>query len=222
MHARHPHGLTSEQATIAIRHQHDDGRVRAREVLRVATRIGANAHMAGLRTFRLGPAHAAKAMARVPVKKAPLIGEDRTFLLSEKRAEAAQIGKFSPKPGSGDCRTRLFDVRKVEGEKGSLLDKSEQHHMRGAVHKIADLRDTRQQGRRALLGALDGLEEVLSSPNGHYARARVAQPSLEPVGLAAQVAHPVEPAMGVEIGAFHALERRTGKAGVQSDAGQLR
>ena len=58
--------VAAEQHPVAIDHQHDHRRVGAREVHRLAGRVGAAAHMPGFLAARRAAAEAAEAMPRMP------------------------------------------------------------------------------------------------------------------------------------------------------------
>ena len=78
MHALRPGCLPAEEAAlVALMHQHDHRRIGAREMHRVAGFVGAAADMAGFFRARRAAAHAAKAMALMPVGHAAREGEQR-------------------------------------------------------------------------------------------------------------------------------------------------
>ncbi len=198
MHAGRPDALAAQEAALALRHQHDDRRIGAREVLRLAGGVAAGAHVAGLGTQRPGAAHAAEAMARVPVEDAARIGEDGAVALREKRAVAAQIGEFAAEASAR--RGGILEIGEVEGEMRCRPGEAEEHERPLAVRERAELRTRREKRRRRHLRRRGRAKEVLAAPHRHEPRARIGEEALEPGLVAAQRARAVEAAAGIEIG----------------------
>jgi hypothetical protein len=79
-----------------------------------AARVGAAPQMPALGALRRAAADAAKAVPAVPVQEAAGIGEQRSVIMGEQRADRAQVGED---PAAADRRQRLqlLDRRQVDG-----------------------------------------------------------------------------------------------------------
>ena len=115
-----------------MRHEHDDGRIAARKVLRVAA--GAAPQVAALLAVRRRAAHAAKAVARVPEGEAAGIGAKARLARGQRGADAAQLDIAAA--GRGDLE--------LGGEQAAAaVGAQEQRVLR---QRATDLGDRRQQG----------------------------------------------------------------------------
>src|SRR3546814_5518867 len=79
VHARPEIVRAPEQAHVPLHHQHDDGRVGTREMLRAAGTVGAGPLVPGMGYLGRAAADAAEAVLAVPVHPSPRVGENGTL-----------------------------------------------------------------------------------------------------------------------------------------------
>ena len=127
MHAAREMRAAAEQALVAAMDQHDHGGIGAREMLGLAALVGAPADMAAARHLGGGAAHAAIAMAAVPVGHAAGIGQDRTLAREQERADLAQVDELA------ELLQRHILAGDVDGEIGRALDIAQEDGMVGLV-----------------------------------------------------------------------------------------
>src|SRR5208282_135719 len=214
VHAGRPDALAAQEAALAPAHQHDHRRIGAGEMLGLALWVCADAHVAGRGTQRRSAAHAAEAVVAMAVENASGIGEERALAVLEQWTMAAQVSELAAERLA--YAGGILEMRKIEGEMRDLPAEAEEHEMRFAIEDGARLRDGREEGCRPPRGSGVHAEEVLGAPHRHEARARIAEPLLEPACVRAQGAGAIESAGRVEIGTVHVPDPGTARAAVQS------
>ena len=197
IHAGREMPRAAHQRLVAMGHQHDDRRVGAREMHRVAGRVGAAPHMPGLLAPGRAAAQPAKAVARMPVEHRAGQRQQRRLARVEPSGQLAQIGK------AHDCRVdptrrkrrrmqhveRRFERRQIEREMRALLDDPDKHHLAAAEPLLggAGLADQRAepapaQHHRARLAAIDLENQVLVAPDRDKEARRVGEALDDPGG----------------------------------------
>ena len=137
-------------------------------------------------------AHAAEAVALMPVRHAARESEQRALLARQQRADAAQIDEGRRRRGAHGVERR-FHLRKIDREIGAfVLDAEQDDVLIGGVDRIG--RQEHGGGRGALVIG----DQILAAPHQHEARGGMRQPLAEPGQVLAQMRGAIDPA-GVEI-----------------------
>ena len=112
--------MMPEKTAVTVMDQHDDRRVRAREMRRPAIRVGTGPHMPGVPGFRRRSTDTAEAMACVPVDHGPRMSEQRCFLMRQMPADFPQIGNLC----TNTCR-RIIPRTDIDSKVSRLVEHSE-------------------------------------------------------------------------------------------------
>jgi hypothetical protein len=149
----------AEQAFVAVMDQHDHRGIGAREMFGLAALVGAFADMAATRHRGAGAAHAAIAMATVPVGHAAGIGQNRALAREQERADLAQVDELA------ELLQRHVLAGDVDGEIGRALDIAQEDVMVGLIDDGA--RHHALQEHRLRIAA--ALHQVLLGVDRHEA-----------------------------------------------------
>ena len=195
MHPFRPDLLPPEETAIAVMDQHDDRRIGAREMLRVAFLVGAAPDMTRLLRPGRRAAHAAEAVTAVPIEEAARIGHERAVAVADQRADAPEIGEFRWRPRA-DRFERRVQSGQVAREISAVIDLTEEDFEPGIAEELV-ARQKAGARRRAVPRRED---EVLRAPHRHDEARGMAEPRRQPIMVLPPARRAVVAAGGVVIG----------------------
>jgi hypothetical protein len=120
--ARGPCRLTPKQRTLAIRHENDDGRIRAWELLMATFWVPTQQDVTGLSGHRRRSTAAAVTMPLTPEHHRACIGENAALLTSQDTRHRAQIHELRIRIENG-----IRVAGQLERETKVILDYAEQN-----------------------------------------------------------------------------------------------
>ena len=205
VHARRKARLAPQQATVAVMHQHDHGRIGAREMRRGAVRIGAAPDMTGFGADGRMAADAAEPVAGVPPCQATRIGQYVAFIVPQQRPETPQIGEAAPARQTR-MGGRVFQIGKIDREIGGFAHE-------GRAGRTPPLpADRRRRAIRPVVRPDSPSMKFWARQIGTITRFGRRPLGVDPALVLAQRRYPIEHAAGIKITfAWHDIIGGTGR-----------
>ena len=191
--------VVRQDATVALMHQHDDGRIGARKVRNLAVRVDTDPDMTGVGRVGRAAAAGAERVAVVPMDKTLGVGKQGAFGLAQPAADVAQPDERAVR----DNCFRIFDMRQVDREIGRPVLFAKQNQGCLVVRQLRGGRNRQPGDLRRLVALIQKRDEVLVTPHRQHPRTWRCLLIGDPRGIPALRTHAIDVGAGVEVDPVH-------------------